>query len=43
MVERAVGEEGLARGFLEEECARAKETVDFVALLQGDEEDLAGA
>ena len=42
-IQRAVGEEGLAGGLLEEELARAEEAVYIVAAFQRDEEELARA
>ena len=39
----AVGEEGFTGDFGEEELAGSEEVVDGVALLEGDEEELAGA
>src|SRR5205085_12002174 len=41
--ERRIGGEGCAGGFDERDLASAKEAVDFVALVDGDEEDLARA
>ena len=43
VIERAVGEEGFAGGFFEEDLVGAEELVDFVALFEGDEEDFAFA
>ena len=43
VVQGAVGVEGFAGGFFEEDFVVAEEMVDFVALFEGDEEDFAVA